>query len=34
MAKQGLSDKGAFDAALRTAVRQQAEKKNFQFEEK
>lgn len=32
MAKQGLNDGKAFDAALRAAVRQQAEKKGFEFE--
>ena len=32
MAKQGLTGKASLDAALRSAVRVQAEKKNFQFE--
>lgn len=32
MAKRGLSDKQAFDAALRGAIRKQAEQKEFKFE--
>ena len=31
MSKKGLSDKQAFDAALRSAVREQAQKKGFEF---
>jgi hypothetical protein len=31
MSKKGLSDKQAFDAALRAAVREQAQKKGFEF---
>jgi hypothetical protein len=33
-AKQGLSEKDAFDAALRGAVREQAEKNGFEFEKR
>jgi hypothetical protein len=33
-AKKGLDDKSAFDAALRGAVREQAEKQGFEFEKK
>jgi len=32
MGKKGLNEKSAFDAALRQAVREQAEKKDFKFE--
>jgi len=32
VARQGLSEKQAFDAALRSAVRRQAEQKDFRFE--
>ncbi len=34
MAKQGLSEKAAFDAVLRAAVREQAQNANFKFEKK
>jgi len=34
MAKKGLSEDAAFDAALRAAVREQAQNANFQFEQK
>jgi hypothetical protein len=34
LAKKGLNDKSAFDAALRGAVREQAEKQGFEFEKK
>ncbi len=34
MEKRGLSDKNAFDAALRQAVREQAAKKGIEFEQK
>lgn len=34
MAKQGLDDKSAFDTALRSTVREQAETKGIQFDEK
>jgi len=34
MAKKGLTEKHSFDAALRGAVREQAERKNFKFEKK
>jgi hypothetical protein len=33
-AKKGLNDKSAFDAALRGAVREQAEKQGYEFEKK
>jgi hypothetical protein len=34
LAKKGLNDKSAFDAALRGAVREQAEKQGFEFDKK